>query len=295
MNCLLFYKTRRERDWEKRNASHNKGKYLSLNDHAKCQWSVSFPHSNTAIPLFGDIMCIGASSETQRNDTFNFIVIVVVVVVVNDADSSSLFLNNMPFFFSIAIFWHKYSNKMKKQWKINPCSRAIKCRLVFKAISPVYCFYARLSSYTNTYQGPAAQTCRDQEKKRIVMVVGPLWIKHLSYQRQKKRHHPNRTLNVMQCNALCVGLSAVWCECVCMLLCTRVVIFLSSRLSLNHLFIMFVRFFFLPLCAFMLNSIGAQCIPSSFLADALRVLCACIGVKNATLIRCTNKKKHWLY
>lgn len=79
------------------------------------------------------------------------------------------------------------------------------------------------------------------------------------------------------------------CECVCVIVC-EIFYRLVSHLTISLL--CSFGCFFLPLCAFMLNSIGAQCIPSSLLADALRVLCACIGVKNATLIRCINKQKH---
>lgn len=109
--------------WEKFQFLRNKDAYLSHNGHAKCQWSVSFSRLNchSIVGIQWVYMCINECYSTQY-------------------DTILLISTFIPFFFIIIVSSLRSqsfdTNTVTKQFTVG---RTIKCRLVFKAISRVYC------------------------------------------------------------------------------------------------------------------------------------------------------------
>lgn len=110
MSCLLFYETY----WEWRKTKNKIQKKCFTVTKANIYHLMTMQSASDPFPFHIraqqfhclETMYIRSLNKTQRNDTFNFVVEDVVVV---------FFL--LYAFFSIAIFWHKYSNKKKRMNK----------------------------------------------------------------------------------------------------------------------------------------------------------------------------------
>lgn len=218
---------------------------------------LAFEYPSIPLLVGRDNECIYSENSTQRctirYDTFNFVVRSFFIIIVSSVDRNLL-------------------TQIHRNTKQFSDVRTIKCRLLFKAISLVYCC-ARIHEIRIHAQHHII-IVRLISDIQNVMVVGPLWIKHA--RRMKRKNHrteQNRRKYPTQYVFLSLspGLSPSVCLCVCV--CWRVLILflftVSSHLTislLHSLFYLHVKFnrcpmhsVILPKCVYTLYVRVAWC------------------------------------